>query len=396
MISPWSLVTKDLRAKDWLMSGLIFILILSFLVIIHELGHFLVARWAKIKVEEFGLGYPPRMLTLFKDKQGTAYTLNWLPFGGFVRMFGEDGIEINQSRDRGSRDLAFFMVPAWKRMLVVLAGATVNFVFGVIAFGAIYSRHGIPTDLNAIRVEEVAPGSPAAAAGLPTNSLVVKVEVGSQVVEVKKGEDLIKTVADHRGETVQLVTQEGIEYQVYVRKSEEVPEGQGALGVVLTDFEMRFYPWWQMPFRGIWVGLKAAVSFGGLILQALGTMVRDLVLMGQVPADVAGPVGIVYQAEKEGFLREGFWTQLNFAAILSINLAIMNVLPFPALDGGRGFFLGLEMLLKKRIKPQIEQWINGVGFMLLIGLIVLISIRDVGRVLSDQGIQQWFKGILGR
>lgn len=368
------------------MSGLIFIVILSFLVIIHELGHFLVARWAKIKVEEFGLGYPPKMLRLFVDKKGTEYTLNWLPFGGFVRMLGEDSQEVKAG--------SFNSRSAWKRMMVILAGATVNFVFGVIAFGAIYSWHGIPTRLDGAKIDGLAAGSPAEMAKIPLGSKVVEVELATeQAVEVSKSEDLIEAVSKHRGETVGLVMEDGSEYQVYVRKADEVPEGQGAIGVSLVDSETRFYPWWQMPFRGIWVGLQATVSFGGMILSALGTMIGDLVTMGQVPADVAGPVGIVYQAEKEGFLREGFWAQLNFAAILSINLAIINVLPFPALDGGRGLFIAIEMLFRKRVKPQIEQWINGAGFMLLMGLILLISLRDVSRVIADQNIQQWFKGL---
>lgn len=370
------------------MSGLIFIVILSFLVIIHELGHFLVARWSKIQVEEFGLGYPPRALTLFKDKKGTIYTINWLPFGGFVRMKGEDTNEVEQG-SFGSR-------PVWQRMLVVLAGASVNFVFGVLAFGMIYSQHGIPTDLNGVRVEELAPGSPAEIAELPLGSLITGLKVDNETLDIKKANDLISGVNNHRGETVDLVTDEGITYSIYVRKTEEIPEGQGSLGIALIDYEMKFYPWWQMPFKGMWVGLKAAISFGGLILQALGTMVKELVTMGQVPADVSGPVGIIYTAEKEGFLKDGFWAQLNFAAILSINLAIINVLPFPALDGGRGFFLGYEMIFRRRIKPKLEQWLNTAGFMLLILLIISISIRDVGRVVADQNIQNWFKGLIGR
>jgi len=370
------------------MSGLIFIVILSFLVIIHELGHFLVARWAKIRVEEFGLGYPPRAKTLFKDKRGTIYSLNWLPFGGFVRMLGEDSGEIVEG--------SFSSRPVWKRMLVVLAGATVNFVFGVLAFGLIYCSHGIPTELNGVRVQEVAVGSPAEASGIPVGALITKLNIGEQQIKVQKSEDLINAVNSHRGETIGLETKEGIQYQAYIRKIDEVPEGQGSLGVALTDTEVKFYPWWQMPFRGMWVGLKSAVLFGGMILQALGTMVKDMVMLGQVPADVAGPVGIVYQAEKEGFLREGFWTQLNFAAILSINLAIINVLPFPALDGGRGFLLAIEMILRKRINPKIEQWLNTGGFLLLISLIVLISARDIFRVFADQNVQSWFKGLVGR
>lgn len=370
------------------MSGLIFLIILSFLVIIHELGHFLVARWAKITVEEFGVGYPPRAKTIFKDKRGTIYSLNWLPFGGFVRMLGEDGTETKAG--------SFVSRPAWKRLLVVLAGATVNFFFGVLAFGAIYSRHGIPTDLNAVRVDEIQSGSPAAAAQVPVGATFVKVIAGNTSAETPTANALITFVQAHRGETISLFTREGVEYRVYARKTEETPQGQGSLGVALIDYEMKFYPWWQMPFRGTLVGIRAATNFGFLILDSLGKMVKELFLAGKVPADVAGPVGIVYTAQKEGFLTEGFWSQLNFAAILSINLAIVNVLPFPALDGGRGVFLIWELLTRKRVKPQIEQWVNTAGFAVLLTLIGLISLRDIGRVFADTAVQQWFKGLLGQ
>lgn len=369
------------------MSALIFMLILSFLVIIHELGHFLVARWAKIKVEEFGLGYPPRAITLFTDKLKTIYSLNWLPFGGFVRMMGEDSGEVVEG--------SFSSRPTWKRLLVVLAGASVNFVFGVIAFGVIYSQFGIPTQLGAVRVEGVAADSPAAEVGVPVGLMVTEVRVGDEAVEVRSGADLIEFVASRRGEMVTLVGENGETYDVYARKADEVPAGQGSLGIALNDMEMKHYPWWQMPFRGMWVGLQSAVEFGGLIVGALGTMIRDLVLLGQVPADVAGPVGIVYAAEKEGFLEEGIWAQLNFAAILSINLAIINVMPFPALDGGRAVFLVYELITRRKIKPKIEQWANAAGFMLLIGLIVLISFRDISRVIMDEGVRNWFGNLLG-
>jgi regulator of sigma E protease len=370
------------------MSGIIFLIILSFLVIIHEMGHFLFARWSKIKVEEFGLGYPPKAKTLFKDKLGTIYTLNWLPFGGFVRMFGEDGGQLVKG--------SFSSVSVWKRLVVVLAGATINFIFGVLAFGAIYSQHGIPTNLNGVRVEVVAPGSPAELAGVKVGELVTSVSQSNDKAETKTSEALISFVQKHRGEKVILETKEGPAYETYVRKPEEVPTGEGALGLTLTDFEMKHYPWWEMPFRGMWVGLKAATSFGFLILDALGKMVSELVFMGKVPADVSGPVGIVYTAEKEGFLREGFWSQLNFAAILSINLAIVNVLPFPALDGGRAVFLVWELLTRKRVNQKVETWLNTAGFALLLSLIVLISVRDVGRVFQDQGIQRWFLSLIGR
>ena len=368
------------------MSGIIFLIILSFLVIIHEAGHFLFARWSKIKVEEFGLGYPPKAKTLFKDKLGTIYTLNWLPFGGFVRMFGEDGNETAKG--------SFSSVSVWKRLVVVLAGATINFIFGVLAFGAIYSQHGIPTNLDGVRVEEVASGSPAEKAGIKVGEIIdTVVSIDAEKIRTKTSEELISFVQKHRGEQVTLVTRNDIIYQTYVRKAEEVPQGQGSLGLTLTAVELRQYPWWQMPFRGMWIGLKAATNFSFLILDSLGKMVSELFLRGKVPVDISGPVGIVYTAEKEGFLREGFWTQLNFAAILSINLAIVNVLPFPALDGGRAVFLVWELLTRRRVKPKVEMWLNTAGFVLLLSLIVLISVRDITRVFADQGIQQWFSSL---
>jgi regulator of sigma E protease len=370
------------------MSGLIFILILSFLVIIHELGHFLVARWSKITVEEFGMGYPPKAVTIRTDKRGTAYTINWLPFGGFVRMKGEDSDDSTVG--------SFSSRPVWQRLLVVLAGASVNFIFGVLAFGAIYSRHGIPTDLGMVKIESVGTQSPAAAAAVQPGIMVKQLKVGSVTVVTKTASDLVKVVQQHRGETITLVTNDGKDYPVYVRTAEQTPAGEGSMGVSLTDMEVRYYPWWQMPLRGMWEGTKQAVSFGKLILTSLGDMVVQLATKGKMPQEVSGPVGIVYAAEKEGFLKAGFWAQLNFAAILSINLAIVNVLPFPALDGGRALFLWWELLTRRRVNQKVEIWLNTVGFALLILMIVLISFRDILKVLADPTIRGWFSHLMAR
>jgi len=211
----------------------------------------------------------------------------------------------------------------------------------------------------------------------------------------KNAQVLIQFVQKHKGETIQLYSQNNA-YSVYVRKTEETPAGEGSLGVSLVDYEMKFFPWWQMPFRGGWEGMKQAVSFGRLIVTSLGKMVSEMVMLGKVPADVSGPVGIIYAAEKEGFLRSGFWVQLNFAAILSINLAIVNVLPFPALDGGRAVFLIWELLTRRRVNQKFEMWMNTIGFALLIGMILLISFRDIVKVLSDPHIQGWFSHLLGK
>ena len=377
------------------MSFIYFVLILSFLVIIHELGHFLVAKWSKMKVEEFGVGYPPRMMTLYTDKHGTEYTLNWLPFGGFVRLYGENGPE-DSNMDERVGDGAFFDKPVLKRLAVVLAGAIVNFAFGAIAFGTIYTKVGIPTDFGHVLIEEIAEASPAQTAGLMAGDRVQAIVSGDVRTEVEAVSEFIDVVSASRGEVISLELVDVPELkQVYVRTSDEIPEGQGSIGVVVADFAFEQHPIWQMPFRGMWVGVQSAADFGWLLLNALGDMFGKLVFQGEVPDEVAGPVGIVHAVERDGILDDGLLAVLNFAAILSINLAIVNVLPFPALDGGRAVFLVWEWITGKRVKPDFERKVNTVGFASLLLLIVLISVRDIRNVFADDAVRRWFSGLLG-
>jgi len=372
------------------MSVLIFMLILSFLVIIHELGHFIAARMSGVKVEEFGVGYPPRLIRLYKDKEGTEYSLNWLPFGGFVRLYGEDGPE-DEGKNKSKE--AFYGVPVIRRIIIVLAGAFVNFVFGVIAFGSIYSYIGIPTELDTVLIEEVVTGSPAATAGLAAGDEVNGFVVEGKKTETKSVEEFVNGLKELRGKEVTLTLEDGREANVYVRKEEEMPEGEGSIGVVVSDMIMKRYPAWEMPIRGTIVGTKAALNFGVMLLQALGSMVRDLALSGNVPEGLTGPVGIAYVAQRDNLLTEGWLATFNFAAVLSINLAIVNVLPLPALDGGRVVFLIWELLTRKRVKPVVERWVNTAGFGMLLLLIIMISVRDLKQVFSDTAVQMWFKNL---
>jgi regulator of sigma E protease len=369
------------------MSIILFLLILSFLVIIHELGHFLVAKWQGVKVEEFGMGYPPRAIRLYKDKAGTEYTVNWLPFGGFVRLFGEDS-EVNDEANQ-----AFVHKKPGKKLLIVLAGALVNFVFGAMAFGFIYTIVGVPAELGYVRIDAVAEGSPAAEAGLEVGSQVVGVEVNNERIAITSTDDFIGSLKDVRGQTVLLELIDGENLPIYVRTEAETPANQGATGVVVADTELRHYPVWEMPFRGMYVGLQSAVRFGQLLTGTLVVMVRDLVTQGVVPQDVAGPFGIAYAVQKENILETGWLSVINFAAILSINLAIINVLPLPALDGGRAVFILFELLTGRKVKPRIEQVVNTAGFALLLTLIILISFRDLRRVFADQAVKDWFGNV---
>ncbi|MBU1085065.1 M50 family metallopeptidase, partial [Patescibacteria group bacterium] len=312
-----------------------FIIILSILVLVHELGHFFVAKKFGIKIEEFGFGYPPR---IWGKKIGeTIYSLNWLPFGGFVRMLGEDSSgQVNNKKDLKR---AFFNQTKKVRIVVLMAGVVMNFLLGVVLFGVIYTKIGIPEQVDYLVVTNVVEGSPAYKAGLKINDKIVN--VGSM-------SEFINSVSAHGGEDYELELLDGRKLVVVPRIKEETPEGQGSLGVAITNVDMVMYPYWQRPFRGMLTGLKEAIAWGKDIFESLSLMIVKL-FKGDVPQDVAGVVGI-YQISKN-VSSQGLIAVLQFMAILSINLSILNLLPIPALDGGRLLFIAIEAVIKKRIKP---------------------------------------------
>ena len=361
-----------------------FILILSFLVIIHELGHFLAAKWTKVGVEEFGLGYPPKLVRLF-HWWGVDFTLNLIPFGGFVRLQGEEK-DLDDKLVAGDYKAAGL----WQRLIVILAGAGVNFLFGILIFALIFTKIGIPTEINTARIGQVAPDSPAAKAGITANWEIKEVKVGGQTFTITNPEDVIKLVKQHQGQDVALTLVgpcQGLscknqtkEVQVYIRQPDETPEGQGAIGLVFEPVIYVHYPFWQMPFRGMWVGTKQAFALSLMILEALKNMVNQLFTHGQLSEELAGPVGIVHQAQSSGLFSQGFLAILSFTAMLSINLAIMNVLPIPPLDGGRAVLAISEVALGKKITEKLEYYLNYGGWVMIMLLILAITARDVWRI----------------
>jgi len=392
---------------------LIFILILSFLVVIHELGHYLAAKWAKVKVEEFGLGYPPKAITLFSHK-GTPFTLNWVPFGGFVRMDGEEGapdeeknsasaklskpsksakvskLEKEKSANIANTEGPFYSKSASKRMIVILAGVVVNFVFGIIAFTIVYLFQGIPTFIDQARVIQVAENSPAAEAGIPVDVNIIAIRDGSDTIPVSTNQEVAEAVSARRGQSIVLITtgtckaltcdESAQEFTTYVRTAEETPDNEGAVGIGFADQVFIFYPWYEQVVRGVFIGVQQAVLFGVFILVSLFGIVKDIFQLGQVPTDIAGPVGIVHQAQTQGLFEQGWLMILNFTGLLSINLAIMNLLPIPALDGGRALFILLEKVVGRSKVEKVEGYANYGGFIALIGLILLITARDIWRL----------------
>lgn len=356
------------------MEILIFLIILSVLILVHELGHFLVARKFGIKVEEFGFGYPPR---IWGKKIGeTIYSINLLPFGGFVRMLGEDSGE--QVKNQKNLTKAFFKQSKLKRSLVLIAGVTMNFLLGVVLFGAIFTHLGVPEPVSYLTVTGIAEDSPAFVSDLKSGDRIVAVEGlawpedNSQV-----SEQFILFINDHRGETIKLNLDNGAIIEIVPRLKEDIPEGQGALGVAITGVDAVQHPMPQRAIRGVWYGLKEATAWGKDILKAVTTTIWGL-FKGQTPEGVAGPVGI-YEISKD-VAATGLIATLQFMAILSVNLAILNLLPLPALDGGRLLFIIIESVTRRRVKPELEQAVHLIGMAILIGLMILITIVDVKRL----------------
>ncbi len=368
------------------MTILLFVILLTFLILIHELGHFIVARWCKVHIEEFGIGLPPKAFTLFHWR-GIPFTINWLFLGGFVRMEGENGEvapEVKSSKEKQKSVYPFYERPLLQKLAVVVAGPLVNFMFGAIVFATLFSMYGIPTKIyDHPVIDAVAENSPALTAGLRQGDVVTGAVAAPEkvITTIHTNEELISYINAHRGQDVLMYIKDAeIHPTVHIRKLDETPEGQGGIGIELrSQYEIKQYPLWQRPFRGTIAGISQSVEFGLTILRSLGGLGKSIAA-GNVPKDVAGPVGIAAQVQKEKVFSSGIATVFNFAALLSINLGIMNMLPIPALDGGRAVLLILEKIFKGKRWSQISETLNTMGFILLISLLILITIKDVAGI----------------
>jgi len=351
---------------------LIFLLALSIVVVFHELGHFLAAIKTGVRVEEFGLGLPPRVVG--KKWGKTLFSLNWLPIGGFCKLYGEDVVPIGGSMGKSKK--AFCNKKPWQKMMIVMGGVVMNLVLAVLIFSVVYTVLGVPEEMDKVKVLEVAEGSPAEEAGLKKDDWIV----GVGQVRVKTARELADEAGKHEGERVELAVERGeIMQTVEVEVRKDPPEGEGGMGVAISHMDMVKVPWWQF-YKGIGAGFEEAYFWGKVIAGGMYRMVSGL-FAGQVPEGVAGPVGM-YQATSSIKKDQGVWAMIHFFGIISVNLAILNFMPFPALDGGRMVFIGWEMLTKKKVSSKIESTVNGVGMMVLLALLLLVTVGDVVRLVK--------------
>lgn len=348
-----------------------FFVILNILVFIHEFGHFIVAKKLGMGVEEFGFGLPPRLWG--KKFKGLLISLNWLPIGGFVRLSGEDIDESVKREALSGKELNkyFFARPKWQRSAVLLAGVSMNFLLAVIIISYIFTQ-GVFVPTQRVHVEKVTENSPAAVAGLVENDVILSF-AGSAI---KTSDEMISLSKNKGGEAVRIVVERnGEEKELILTPRKDPPSGEGPLGVIISNLEEKKYSLWQAPFYGTIEALK--ISW--LMLSSLATMLWKLMTFQSQQVDVAGPIGIA-QATGEA-VKQGYMAVLQLAGLLSLNLALFNILPIPALDGGRLFFVLTEDIFGKKFKAKFEAAAHQIGFLVLIGLVILVTINDVVRII---------------
>ena len=357
-----------------------FIIIFSALILVHEWGHFIMARKAGIKVEEFGIGLPPRAKKIYKDKKGTIYSLNWIPFGGYVKLFGEDATDAKVLKSKTS----FASKSILQRTSVIVAGVFMNFVLAwvLITIGFTvgmkpfilshddierFEASGLIQSEEVLYIHEIIEGSPLAKTELQAEDMILFIN-GEPVPEADALSEVLVP-----GEATILTLLRGDKIGVL----RVFPDEEAKLGFVVSNrdnivyLEDQKYPVHIAP-------LMAAKEVGKLsykTLEMLGNVVTSLVSKLTVPNGVAGPVGIF---KMTGFYaQEGVIELLKFMALLSISLGVINIMPFPALDGGRFLFIIFEVVLRKRPSAKWEATIHGIGFILLMLLILVITWNDI-------------------
>lgn len=353
---------------------IIFILALSGMIFVHELGHFIAARWAKIEVEEFGFGLPSiKLVTLFKW-QGTEFTIHALPFGGFIRPKGENDPNIPGGLASAN---------PWKRLVVLFAGPLMNLLTAVVVFASLIAYEGIPVPGSMIVIESVAENSPAEQANLQAGDVLLAIN-GQPVADTSEATALIRENLDKPVEL--LIERGGERITVVATPLSSRSKEQGALGIGLT------YP--TRPATFIESVAGGAVITG---VQAAAIVYLPVALLrGAIAPDEARLIGFkgIYDlfdvalerdiaSRQEAAAAEGTgapvrvtnWA-LSIVGVLSVSLGVLNLFPIPALDGGRILFTLPEILFRRRIPPEWENAVNGVAMLLLISLILFVNIRD--------------------
>lgn len=354
-----------------MLAALTFIIILIILVVIHELGHFIAAKKNDVYVEEFGVGFPPKA---FGKKFGeTLYTLNWLPLGGFVKLYGEEYHEEDKldKKVKIPASRAFVNKKPWQKTIIITAGVVMNFLLGWVIISYLFTS-GIPVPAG-VTIADVQQNSPAVQAGIQKNDKVISIGKGTDVTNVMATYELIQATKKYSGQTVDLIIERnGQQKTVQLEARANPPKDQGAFGIVINQVvEQKQYPWYTAPFYG----LQRAFDMTRMIAVEILKIPYQLITQQKTDVEFSGPVGI---AKVVGEARQyGIKPLLEIMALLSLNLAVINILPFPALDGGRLMFIFYEWITGKRPNQNFEKYLNLVGIILLLSLSAWVTVYDI-------------------
>ncbi|MFC2056559.1 RIP metalloprotease RseP [Chloroflexota bacterium] len=343
-----------------------FFIVIVVLILAHEVGHFITARATGVKVDEFGLGFPPRLLSIKRGE--TIYSLNAIPLGGFVKMAGEEDPKVPGSL--ASKSII-------TRLLVLSAGSLMNFLLPLLLFSIAFM---VPHNLvmGQVIVEEVAPNSPAAIAGVRSGDSILSVN-GKPV---SNSGDVYRYIQSNLGKEVSILIQhsDATTETFKLTPRWRPPEGHGAVGILMFTSEAtiirQHFPFWKAIPMGISSCIETFVLFKNGVVR---------MIIGAIPLELAGPVGIAQLTGEAA--QAGMSPLLEFAAFLSINLAIVNMFPLPALDGGRIAFVFLEWTRRgKRIPPKAEGLVHLIGFGLLMVFFLAITYQDITRIVSGESL----------
>ncbi len=367
-------------------SALAFLFLLSVLILIHEWGHFSAARLFGVVVEEFGFGLPPRMRTFFR-RGGTEFTLNWIPFGGFVRLKGENAMSENERRSGGS----FGAASVHARIVILLAGVFMNLLLALAIFTLGFSAgKWVPTYLSyeemeaagasgeihvvmKVMIDEVLGGGNAAKVGVPSKSVLRAIN-STEITDISD----IPTLQEGKSRVTYTLSR--IENGVLLEKTENftVTLKDGKSGIVIQPYPLELYGYKRDVFTAFGLALRESKVMMTQTVIGIGKLFSSLAFTGTVPEGIAGIVGIAQLTH--GAVQEGFMHYLRLVALLSLSLAALNVLPFPALDGGRLVFVLVEWIGRRPVNRTFEVTTNALGFAFLILLILLITFNDILRL----------------
>ena len=371
---------------------ILFLLILGVIVFFHELGHFVMAKLYGVKVEEFAIGFPPKIFGIKKGE--TEYRLNWVPLGGYCKIVGEDGEEKEDPRSFGSKSI-------FQRFQIISAGILMNFFLAFVIFSFIFMI-GFPQDITGKNLSIIKADENSGQASIVIDEenaksvKDVKIQVSGTIkdspadkAEIKIGdtiiradetkinsiEDLQNYTQENLGEPMVLSITRGNENLTKeIIPRENYPEDEGAMGISLAQTAVVSYSF----LGAIKQGFEYTIQLTIFIIMAFASIIWGLVTTGKTVAEVSGPVGIAAMTQQAASM--GFLTVLNFTALISVNLAIINALPLPALDGGRMVFLLVEKIKGSPLNQQWEAKANNLGFMLLMGLMVVVTFKDIAKL----------------